>query len=118
MAEEGWRFYDPEKYYRFEKLREKRNEMLTVQRSREETIMRISAEAEASMDEYLGVMIDFGLADKGETLFTADPEVSAISGVGREYGLDGEGERRVLLSIASLYVLIIISPVGCTLVTT
>jgi hypothetical protein len=74
IAEDEWRFYDPEQYYRFGKLRERRREMLEVQKTRSETMMRISAEAEVSVDEYMGVMIDFGLCSPGNntSLLTAD----------------------------------------------
>jgi hypothetical protein len=114
IAEDEWRFYDPEQYYRFGKLRERRREMLEVQKTRSETMMRISAEAEVSVDEYMGVMIDFGLCSPGNntSLLTADVGLSPISGKGREFGLDGDSERQILKSMALTYVSIILSPVA------
>uniref|UniRef100_A0A7S1DJL6 Uncharacterized protein n=2 Tax=Hemiselmis andersenii TaxID=464988 RepID=A0A7S1DJL6_HEMAN len=112
IAESEWRFYDPEQYYAYEQLRDKRDEMLGIQRAREERIMSIAAEAEVSLDEFVGVMIDLGFTTNGNELVTADPFMSVISGKGREFGVDVGLERALYKFVTFAFVGIVLSPIA------
>ena len=111
-AESEWRFFSPEQYARYQDLRESRIKSLTNRKRRSREIALVSCEAEVSLDEYMGVMLDLGWAEPGEDLEIAQLGRSALSGSGRELGLDPRVEFFLKMLAYSTYALLIAWPVA------
>ena len=67
-------------------------------------------QAEVSLDEYMGVMLDLGWAEEGKDLEIAQTGRSALSGSGRELGLDPRVEFLMETLAYCTYVALVLYP--------
>ena len=104
------RFFDVGQYDRYQDMREGRIKMLTRRKQRNYEIALASCEAEVSLDEYMGVMLDLGWAEPGVDLEIAQVGRSALSGKGRELGLDPRLEFVLSVLIYVAYATLILYP--------
>ena len=134
-AEADWRFFEPERYYQYQTLLERREEELQAQWKRKYEGARLCAEADVALDEFVGapraprplrapsarrvrarasaaltgalcsagILVDLGWAEDPGEVEVAGSGVSALSGAGRELGLDPSTESA--LRVAGLAVL-------------